>query len=160
MALPRAIVARTNGATSGASKSFLQQVILYARLHCPAVDCIAINERVHTSASDDGSQPPSPSCAIPSTHPCHRTSHAICKNAHCPLSHIAMQYAAGQRIPCSRHSSETGTPLSACFKIPLSANCCAIACRAMHDLRVAKSSILHPKSPQISCRENSTFEHQ
>ena len=28
-----------------------------------------------------------------------------------------------------------------------------------HDLRVAKSSVLHQKSPQISCRENSTFEH-
>jgi hypothetical protein len=28
-----------------------------------------------------------------------------------------------------------------------------------HDLRVAKSSILHRKSPKISCRVNSTFEY-
>ena len=41
----------------------------------------------HTSASDGGFHPPSPSSAIPSTRPCRQTSHAICKSSHCS-SHV------------------------------------------------------------------------
>jgi hypothetical protein len=33
------------------------------------------------------------------------------------------------------------------------------ACFNAHDLRIAQSSLLHQKYPQISCRENSTLEH-
>ena len=55
-----------------------------------------------------------------STRPYRQTSHAICKSWRCPLSDIAAQYPVAQSIPCSLQSSDTGTPLSACFKIPLS----------------------------------------
>jgi hypothetical protein len=62
-------------------------------------------------------------------------------------------------IPCARQNPETGTPLSAGVKTPLS-GIVPIACRAMHDLCVAVSFVLYSKSPRIECREISTREHR
>jgi hypothetical protein len=48
-----------------------------------------------------------------SRHP----STALCRTTRCRLSNSAAQYSAGQCIACARHSSETGTPPSACRRI-------------------------------------------
>ncbi len=77
--------------------------------------------------------------------PSRRTLPAICKNWHYSF-HVRDK--ALKRAHRFRPASEY--PLSSIVPI---------ACRAMHNLRVAISFILHSKSPQILCRENSTYEH-
>ena len=79
-------------------------------------------------------------------HPYRQTWRAICRNARCSCHARGKAHRPARRP----HSTIVLGPMA--DKVSLLQHC--------HDLRVAVSSILHHKSPQISCRENSTFEHR
>ena len=100
----------------------------------------------HTFASDDGSLPPYPSSRKSKTRPFHRIWRATCKNLRC---------FGGIMIPgslsTSPHSRARGTaptppPPSACFRIDII-------------WASLNRAVFIKKYPQLSCRENSTFEH-
>jgi len=75
---------------------------------------------------------------------CHHTSPAICRKTHCSC------HVHGKAPPPARRlRPDAGSPLLA--------DCYAIACRAMDDLRLSVSACLHSESPRLSCRENSTY---
>jgi len=139
----------------------------------PSADRFACSSQ-HTCASDGGSLRPYPSSRISTTHPLSGHRDAIpCRAMHAAKlgPPFIETCAAPSRtllrnilpVSASRAHGKAQKParrplLASGSSLP--AACCACACRAMHDLRVAVSSVLHRKSPQSSCRENSTFEHQ
>jgi len=124
----------------------------------PSADHSACSSR-HTSASGDGSLQPTPSSPTALTHPlsvmlthnlpcnaCRQTSPAIYKNWHCSFhpSRDLLRKPYGQRFAAQVRYWHTAFGLL----------------QNTHNLRVAISFVLHLKSPQIICQENSTPEHQ